>query len=423
MRQWLSIVLAAGLLLYPFAIFADDYGSQSSSMQQEPPVAGSVVREGDFAIKLAATLDLGTTTDESAAEDLLAKRGIAPLNGWLSDYPVTPQILGQLNDSVSKAAAAGKLSMTSDQATRGLAYLAQQMNLAAPAGASNEPPPRGEAPSPTVINNYYYDQGPPVITYYPPPYDYVYLYDWVPYPVWWFGFWFPGFFICHNFTTTVVVNGPVFVNSTVIVHKTVIVSNHVIDPVTRTTVRVDPDFKAGAGRARPVTALRAPNGRTFASLAEMRTAVKTGGLDAVRSGGPASGHHAGEFRTNAARRSAEASYSRSVAGRGFGTPTSGAYRGGARRSFDSNRPYGSPTRRGSGAAGNYSRHDSPGRPYYYNRPARGYEGRYSMPDYPSGRYNGGGARSTGPWYGSGWQTRGGYNSRAVSQRAPGFWHR
>ena len=135
MKKWLSIILAAGLLLYPFATFAEDYGSsQSSQAQESPPVAQPLVREGDFAIKLAATLDIGTPTDEAVAEDMLAKAGVAPLNGWISDYPVTPQIIGQLHDSIAKAAAEGKLPMTSDEATRGLASLAQQANLPTPAG-------------------------------------------------------------------------------------------------------------------------------------------------------------------------------------------------------------------------------------------------------------------------------------------------
>jgi hypothetical protein len=47
-------IVAAGLLLYPFATFAEDYGSQASQAQQVPPVAQQLVREGDFAIKLAA---------------------------------------------------------------------------------------------------------------------------------------------------------------------------------------------------------------------------------------------------------------------------------------------------------------------------------------------------------------------------------
>lgn len=87
-------------------------------------------------------------------------------------------------------------------------------------------------PTPEVINNYYDNQGPPVITYYPPPEPYYYLYSWVPYPFWWSGFYFGGFFILHDFHRHVFFHGRPF-----------IVSNHVanltrngvfvVDPVTR----------------------------------------------------------------------------------------------------------------------------------------------------------------------------------------------
>ena len=101
-------MLAAGLLLYPFAGFAQDYGSQTSQTQQAPPVAQTLVREGDFAVKLAAELNLGNPPNEAAAEDMLARAGVSPLNGWISDYPMTPEIIGQLGDSIT--AAAGKVN-------------------------------------------------------------------------------------------------------------------------------------------------------------------------------------------------------------------------------------------------------------------------------------------------------------------------
>src|SRR5574337_680895 len=108
MKKWLSIMMAASLLLYPFAAFAADYGSQTSQTQQVPPVAQTLVREGDFAVKLAAELDLGTPDNEATAEDMLAKAAVVPSNGWISDYPMTPEIVGQLQSSIAKAAEEGK---------------------------------------------------------------------------------------------------------------------------------------------------------------------------------------------------------------------------------------------------------------------------------------------------------------------------
>src|SRR6266508_604571 len=99
MKKWLSILMSASLLLYPFAGFAQDYGPQTSKDQQTPPVAQTLVREGDFAIKLAAELKLGNPANEAAAEDMLARAGVSPMNGWISDYPITPQIIGQIGDS------------------------------------------------------------------------------------------------------------------------------------------------------------------------------------------------------------------------------------------------------------------------------------------------------------------------------------
>lgn len=320
MKRWLSIIAAAGLLLYPFAASGADYGSQTSQTQQVPPVAQQLVREGDFAIKLAAELDLGNPTDEATAEDVLATAGIVPVNGWLSDYPVTPQILGQLQESIAAAASEGKLSMNAQEATRGLYALAAQMNLPIPATPGSAPSEAQQAPagksSPPVINNYYYNQGPPVVTYYPPPPDYAYMYDWVPYPTWWVGFWFPGFFICQHFTTVVVVNRPVVVSGAVVIRpRPVIVTNRIIDPVTRRVAVVDPVTRTGSGRVRPLTTLRTDSGRTFSTLADLRR--EPGVANAPRTMRPGTSTSGAirpreGFGSPDARRSAERIFSRSV---------------------------------------------------------------------------------------------------------------
>ncbi len=309
MKKWFAVVLAASLLLYPFAVFAEDYGSQTTQRQQAPPIAQTLVREGDFAIKLAAQLNLGTPENEAVAEDMLAKAGVAPLNGWISDYPMTPEIVGQLGDSISAAAGKGTLPMNGGEATKGLYTLASQMNLPTPAGSSAGTAPEGQY-NPTVVNNYYYDQGPPIISYYPPPPDYLYLYAWVPFPVFWFGFWFPGFFICHNFTTTVIVSNTAFVS------RTAIVSNRFINPVTRTVAVIDPVVRTSTGTVRTTTALRTGSGQLFGSVTDMRRGVTLSGVSAVPRGTAVSGRAArtGGFRTLEARKGAQSIYSRSVKG-------------------------------------------------------------------------------------------------------------
>src|SRR5512139_1222204 len=93
------IILAASLLLFPFSTAAANDGLQESQTYDVPPVAQPLVREGDLAIQLAALYGLGAPANETEAEDLLSSAGIIPLNGWISDYPVTPEILGQLKEA------------------------------------------------------------------------------------------------------------------------------------------------------------------------------------------------------------------------------------------------------------------------------------------------------------------------------------
>jgi hypothetical protein len=270
MKRWLFIFLAAGFLLSPVVARAAD--PDQSSANQNPPVEQALVREGDFAIKLAAELNLGNTEDEATAEALLVSAGIAPKNGWISDYPVTPQIVGQLHDAIAQAAADGTLSDA--YANQDLDRVVAQMNLPEPAGT--ETADVAVAPSDsTVINNYYESEGPPIVTYYPPPAAYLYLYDWVPYPVYWYGFWFPGYYICQNFTTTVVVTssfghphghpygpyGPY--------PRRGIVSNWFRDPGTGKPVSVNPVVRSRTGVVRPVMTLR-EDGRSLMILPGMR---------------------------------------------------------------------------------------------------------------------------------------------------------
>ncbi len=259
MRTSLIILMAAGLLMIPFAVFSSAYAEGSPVNGGAPPVAQVLVREGDFSIKLAAAFQLGVPSSEAEAENTLARIGIVPSNGWISDYPVTPEILGQIQAAAAEAASNGSLPMTADEAKGKVEALAAQMSLAVPA-AGQQAPESGVTPDQAVIEGYYADEGPPIITYYPPPLAYGYLYDWVPYPVWWYDVWFPGFYICHSFSTVVVVHsGPA------------VVTNHFVDRVSGRVVRMSPYIRSDGGVRRPVTALRTEDGRTFRTLGEMRT--------------------------------------------------------------------------------------------------------------------------------------------------------
>lgn len=172
---------------------------------EKPPIAQPLVREGDFAIKLADALKLGTVTSETEAENLLGSAGIEPRNGWIADYPVTPDVMGELQTSVSDAASAGKLTMGRDEALKATQEVKSGFGLSIRAEASAQEGQVGTvssgsyAPETPVINNYYYDEGPPVVTYYAPPPDYAYMYSYVPYPFWWWNYWYPGFYVLLDF--------------------------------------------------------------------------------------------------------------------------------------------------------------------------------------------------------------------------------
>lgn len=242
-------VFVASLLLHllPAMVFA-----QSEQLKPgAPPVEQPVVSEGDFAVRLAAVLDVVTTDDEIEAESRLGEIGIAPWNGWIADYPVTPDIVAELQDAVSEASASNKLSMSKDEAVNRLIAVAVEFGLSVrpyTAGATYEPTSASCAnyPNPTMINKSYTSEGPPVVTYYCPPPDYYNMYAWVPYPFWWSDLWFPGFFILHDFHRVVHVQ-----------KKVVVIRNHFHDDRSNRTFRID-----------PVERFR---GRTFAGIGVSRT--------------------------------------------------------------------------------------------------------------------------------------------------------
>jgi len=99
-------------------------------------------------------------------------------------------------------------------------------------------------PDSAVITDYYYQEGPPVVTYYAPPVDYAYLYSWVPYPFWWWNFWFPGFFVLADFHGFVHGHGHGHGHD----GHGEFVSNHFRDSRTGMISRVDPVHRAGGGR-------------------------------------------------------------------------------------------------------------------------------------------------------------------------------
>ncbi len=192
-----SAVIMIALVMMPAMAVA-----QSDQTPTTPPLSQPLVREGTLATKLADVLQVGTPATETEAESALSAVGVAPKNGWIADYPVTPDIAVELQTSVGDAAAAGRIPLTKDAAAKAFQDVMTSYNLSVEPGISNPTanaayPP--DYPDSGIMNDYYYDEGPPVVTYYAPPPDYAYLYSWVPYPFWWWDFWFPGFFVLADF--------------------------------------------------------------------------------------------------------------------------------------------------------------------------------------------------------------------------------
>ncbi len=206
MKRLLSILSILCLLLVPLAAQGAENASGS-----EPPVEQPLVREGDFAVQLANTLNLTNNDDEAEAESTLAASGILPKNGWIADYPVTPDVLVEIRNAAGDAAQTGKLPLDRQEAWDAVQKVATDLDLSITVADSEygseapPPPPEGDYTvytGPEDLGEYYDDYGPPVVTYYPPPWDYAYLYDWVPYPFWWGGYGFGGFYVLGDFHRT-----------------------------------------------------------------------------------------------------------------------------------------------------------------------------------------------------------------------------
>jgi hypothetical protein len=209
MRVLLVIALAISLTLTPFAALAemaaggDSAGPQAAATAQQPaamekpPVSPPLVAEGSLALKLTPALKLGSPATEAEAEDLLAAAGITPGDGWIADYPVTPVVVGDLQQRVATAADAKKIPLGREAAAQALQGVLVSFDLAVLPGVAQSG--QTQAAAPGNIDEYYGAEGPPVVTYYAPPPDYAYLYDWVPYPFYSFDYYFAGFYILNDF--------------------------------------------------------------------------------------------------------------------------------------------------------------------------------------------------------------------------------
>ncbi len=279
----ISSVLLIVLCLFSTASRSQDEGGGAPSPTtttiqpgiNSPSIDQALVPEGVFVEQLAESLKLGPVTDEAKAEELLSRLGIEPKNGWIAEYPVTPDVLGDIENGVSKASDQGKIVLRKEDALKLIGDVKAKLGFdvapgsKVPVGLTEKPTNKiiytysdnkGEIhitdnldsipkqyrarvkvrsplnrngagknaeddettgaglqhmanPDPDDVDDYYYGQGPPTVTYYTPPAPYSYLYSWVPYPFWSTGFYFPGFFVLNNFHRHVVFNRhPYFVS-------------------------------------------------------------------------------------------------------------------------------------------------------------------------------------------------------------------
>ena len=143
MKTFIIVGITASLLVIPLAMNA----ASGETATEPPPIAQALVREGDLAIKLVDRLKIGTAENEAEAESMLASTGIAPRNGWIADYPVTPDIIGELQDAVGEAVDSQRLAMGKDEALR------QFQDLTAGMGFSVVADTRGEVAQATGVRN------------------------------------------------------------------------------------------------------------------------------------------------------------------------------------------------------------------------------------------------------------------------------
>jgi len=273
-----------------------------------PPVSQPMVSEGMLAVSLASALGVRSTTDAIEAESSLGDVGVAPHNGWIADYPVTPDIAAELQQAVMAAADQSQLPMTRDEASKRYADTLASMGLTvrpytSGESAMNNPVSCENYPNPATVISSYSSDGPPIVTYYCPPPDYYYLYSWVPYPFWWSDFWFPGFFVLKDF------------HRHVFVHRhPVLFTNHFNDVKRHRMFRIDPVDRL--------------HGKTFAGIGAPRTGTF------ISTGIPRSSHTI------------------------FNAPRSGNIPGGQRQGVTPSQsgPSSAPAMRGGGASGSGGMH-------------------------------------------------------------------
>src|SRR6185369_8703451 len=113
-KRIIICIVSLLLILLPAVAF----GQTDLVKSVPPPISQPIVSEGMLAVSLAASLGVESTDDEIAAESALGDMGIAPANGWIADYPVTPDIIAEVSQSIIAAVDEGQVAINRDEALR-----------------------------------------------------------------------------------------------------------------------------------------------------------------------------------------------------------------------------------------------------------------------------------------------------------------
>ena len=134
-----SVLLFALLFATTSLCQAEDAGAPPATVPgiNSPPIDQALVPEGVFATQLAEALKLGSISDGAKAEELLSGIGIEPKNGWIAEYPVTPSVLGDIEDGVSKASDEGKITLKRKDALKLVGDVKSELGLDVDPGPKN----------------------------------------------------------------------------------------------------------------------------------------------------------------------------------------------------------------------------------------------------------------------------------------------
>ena len=148
------------------------YSESGQGRPGAPPVQQKLVREGFFAMRLAEALKVGEVKSEAEAEGTLASVAVLPKNGWIADYPLTPNVIAELENAIGEAADSGRLAIKKDEALK----VFQDLIVSIENEYAEAEPLPGRQPD---SEGYVY----PRFYYYPYPYPYYY-----PYPFYFGGY-------------------------------------------------------------------------------------------------------------------------------------------------------------------------------------------------------------------------------------------